>query len=129
VQHILSNCVFTRQFWHNILTPIGFSIVAPKRRDSCFAEWWRKASARIPKSKRKGFNSVVILGAWSLWKQRNRCIFYGARPCLSTSEDGFKDEMWLWFFCRSQEHALSFLSWLEEGFLASLYAVVVVCCV
>jgi hypothetical protein len=28
VQHILSNCVFTRQFWHNILTAIGLSIVA-----------------------------------------------------------------------------------------------------
>ena len=81
----------------SIFYQIGLSIVASKRRDSCFAEWWRKASARIPKSKRKGFNSVVILGAWSLWKQRNRCIFYGARPCLSTSEDGFKDEMWLWF--------------------------------
>jgi hypothetical protein len=63
VQHILSNCGFTRQFWHNILTPIDLSTMAPKRRDSCFAEWWRKASARIPKSKRKGFNSVVILGA------------------------------------------------------------------
>jgi hypothetical protein len=97
VQHILSNCVITRQFWHNILTPNGLSSVVPKRRDSDFAEWWRKASTRIPKSKRKRFNSMVLLGAWSLWKQRNRCVFYGARPCLSTLEDGFKDEMRLWF--------------------------------
>jgi hypothetical protein len=59
VQHILSNCVFTRQFWHNILTPIGLSYVGPKRRDSVFSEWWRKASTKIPKSKRKGFNSIV----------------------------------------------------------------------
>jgi hypothetical protein len=93
VQHILSNCVFTRQFWHSILTPIGLTSVGPKRRDSDFAEWWRKASSRIPKSKRKGFNSMVILGAWNIWKQRNRCVFDGARPCLSTLEDGFKDEM------------------------------------
>jgi hypothetical protein len=97
VQHILSNCVFTRQFWHNILTPIGLSSVGPKRRDSVFAEWWRKASTKIPKSKRKGFNSMVILVAWSIWKQRNRCVFEGARPCLPTLEDGFKDEMRLWF--------------------------------
>jgi hypothetical protein len=66
VQHILSNCVITRQFWHNILTPNGLSSVVPKRRDSDFAEWWRKASTRIPKSKRKRFNSMVLLGAWSL---------------------------------------------------------------
>jgi hypothetical protein len=97
VQHILSNRVFARQFWHNILTPIGLSFVGPKRRDSDFSEWWRNASTRIPKSKRKGFNSMIILGAWSLWKQRNRCVFYGARPCLSTLEDGFKDEMRQWF--------------------------------
>jgi len=96
VQHILSNCVFTRQFWHNILTPIGLSSVGPKRRDLVFTEWGRKASTMIPKSKRKGFNSMVILGAWSIWKQRNRCVFEGARPCLNTLEDGFKDEMRLW---------------------------------
>jgi hypothetical protein len=52
VQHILSNCVFTRQFWHNILTPIGLSFVGPKRRDSVFVEWWRKASTKIPKNKK-----------------------------------------------------------------------------
>jgi hypothetical protein len=97
VQHILSNCVFTRQFWHSILTSIGLSSVGPKRRDSDFAEWWRKASSKIPKSKRKGFNSMVILRAWSICKQRNMCVFYGARPCLSSLEDEFKDEMRLWF--------------------------------
>jgi hypothetical protein len=69
VQHILSNCVFTRQFWHNILTPIGLSSVGPKRRDSDFTEWRRKALTKIPKSKRKGFNSMVILRVWSIWKQ------------------------------------------------------------
>jgi hypothetical protein len=79
----LTNCVFARQFWHNILAPIRLSTVVPKRRDICFAEWWRKALAKIPKSKIKGFNSVVILGAWSLWKHRHMCIFDGAwRPAL-----------------------------------------------
>ena len=29
VQHILSNCIFTSQFWYNILTPTGLSTVAP----------------------------------------------------------------------------------------------------
>jgi hypothetical protein len=71
--------------------------VGPKRRDSFFSEWWRKASTKIPKSKRKEFNSTVILGAWSIWKQRNRCVFEGVRLCLTTLEDGFKDEMRLWF--------------------------------
>jgi hypothetical protein len=45
VQHIISSSVFARQFWHSILSPIGFSSL-------------------IPKCKKKGFNdSAVILGA------------------------------------------------------------------
>jgi hypothetical protein len=27
-----------------------------------FAEWWRKVLKKVHKSKRKGFNSLVILG-------------------------------------------------------------------
>jgi hypothetical protein len=70
--------------------------VVPKRRDHCFAEWWRKASIKVHKRKGKGFNSIVILGAWSLWKHRNRCIFYGARPCLISVESIFREELHLW---------------------------------
>jgi hypothetical protein len=29
------------------------------------------------KDKKKGFNSVIILGAWCLWLQRNRVVFLG----------------------------------------------------
>jgi hypothetical protein len=55
VQHILTNRVFARQFLHDTLARIGLSTMVLKRRDACFAEWWRKASSKIPKNKRKGF--------------------------------------------------------------------------
>jgi hypothetical protein len=29
---------------------------------------------------RKGFNSLVILVAWELWKHRNAIVFQGVRP-------------------------------------------------
>jgi len=29
---------------------------------------------------RKGLNSLVILGAWSIWRHRNDCVFNGAAP-------------------------------------------------
>jgi hypothetical protein len=35
------------------------------------------ALSLVPKGKKKGFNSVVILRAWSLWKHRNKCVFDG----------------------------------------------------
>jgi hypothetical protein len=94
-QHLLTNCVFARHFWHSILAPIGLSLVS-KRRDLCFAEWWRKTSVKIHKRKGKGFYSIVILGAWSLWKHRNRCFFYGARSYLISLESGFREELHLW---------------------------------
>jgi hypothetical protein len=60
VQHILSNCVFARQFWHSILSPIDLAVV-PNYSDVCFDDWWREASSKIIKGKRKGFNNVIIL--------------------------------------------------------------------
>jgi hypothetical protein len=95
VQHILSNCVFAGQFWHTILSPIGLTDVLPKCSDVCFDDWWREASSKIHKGIRKGFNSVVILEAWSLWKHRNRCVFYGARPSLSLTilVEWFREEL------------------------------------
>jgi hypothetical protein len=74
VQHILTNCVFARQFWHDILSSFGLNNISTKRRDTCFVDWWRKASHRVHKSKRKRFNSIIILGAWNIWKHRNKCV-------------------------------------------------------
>jgi hypothetical protein len=35
----------------------------PTRRVSSFEVWWRKALRKVQKQHRKGFNSLVILGA------------------------------------------------------------------
>jgi hypothetical protein len=98
---------FARQFWCNILALIGLSSVVSKRRDLCFAEWWRKALVKIHKRKRKGFNSIVILGAWSLWKHRNRCIFDGARPYLISLESWFREKLHVWILAGAKNlHSL-----------------------
>jgi hypothetical protein len=31
----------------------------------------------------KKLNSLIILGAWIIWKNRNRCVFYGTPPNLA----------------------------------------------
>jgi hypothetical protein len=28
----------------------------------------------------QGFNSIILLGAWLLWKHRNRCVFDRIKP-------------------------------------------------
>jgi hypothetical protein len=50
----------------------------------------------IPKGKKKGFNIVVILGAWSLWKHRNKCVFDGVSPYLANLVEGFWEEQQNW---------------------------------
>jgi hypothetical protein len=50
----------------------------------------------MPKEKRKGLNSVVILGTWILWKHRNSCVFQGAQPSMEAILHEFHDERDLW---------------------------------
>ena len=83
-QHILTSCVFARQFWSSILQSLNLSSLVPNRRAKSFAEWWRISWRKVPKQNRKGFNSLVILGAWILWKHRNSCVFDGSDPKCSS---------------------------------------------
>jgi hypothetical protein len=66
VQHILTSCVFAREFWFKVLTQIGFSSRAPRQNDTSFADWWMRASEHLSRDVKKDLNSVIILGAWCL---------------------------------------------------------------
>jgi len=96
VQHLLTSCVFARQFWFSILQPLNLTSLVPNRRCASLAEWWKKSWRKIPKQHRKGFNSLVILGAWTLWKQRNACVFDGATPNIQRALQALQDEFDLW---------------------------------
>jgi hypothetical protein len=43
-----------------------------------------------------GLNSLVILGAWSIWRHRNDCIFNGARPNVNLALDLARGEVSWW---------------------------------
>jgi len=96
IQQLLTTCVFSREFWFRILTPMGFQGRVPSRHEISFADWWRKAVTKVPKETRKGLNSTIILGAWVIWKHRNACVFDGARPCINSLLRAFRDEQHLW---------------------------------
>jgi len=97
IQHILTSCVFARQFWFAILQPLNLARLTPTRTVS-FADWWKKAERKLQKQHRKGFNSLCILGAWTIWKHRNACVFEGASPNLQVAVQAFKEESHLWQF-------------------------------
>jgi hypothetical protein len=46
----------------------------------------------------KRLNSIIILGAWAIWKHRNRCVFSGINPNITEVFCPVKDEINLWTF-------------------------------
>jgi hypothetical protein len=45
---------------------------------------------------RKGLNSLIILGAWVLWKHRNDCVFYAESPNIVDVLIQAREERRLW---------------------------------
>jgi hypothetical protein len=57
---------------------------------------------------RKGLNSIVILGAWTIWKHRNWCVFNGAAPSLAACLAHAEDERRIWELASAK--GISFLT-------------------
>ena len=62
---------------------------------------------------RKGLNSLIILGAWSVWRHRNDCVFNGTVPNMATDVILAMDEVQLWSLAGARD--LSLLSAMGEG--------------
>jgi hypothetical protein len=69
---------------------LGLANLSPASNESAFADWW-EVCKQVHKSKRKGFNSIIILGAWCLWLHRNKVVFDGVRPSIH----GIKSVFWM----------------------------------
>jgi len=96
VQHILISCVFTRDIWWQILNKVGLQFLSPGLEEKVFQEWWGKAEYQVPSMHKKGFNSLVILVAWWIWKHRNACVFDGLSPNTSTLLQHIQEDAKLW---------------------------------
>jgi hypothetical protein len=82
INHLLAPSVFVRQVWAGLLQPAGLMELTPQPHDEVFEDWWRIASMRVLGQLKKGFNSLVVLGAWVIWKNRNSCMFNDVSPSV-----------------------------------------------
>ncbi|GJM89732.1 hypothetical protein PR202_ga05948 [Eleusine coracana subsp. coracana] len=95
IDHILVSCVFVREVWFRVLGSVHLEAVAPTPDDTVFQFWWR-ASKRVTREQRKGFNTLVMLVVWETWKHRNRCVFDGLPPHSQQLLDDILQEAQLW---------------------------------
>ncbi|GJN06882.1 hypothetical protein PR202_ga24652 [Eleusine coracana subsp. coracana] len=63
--------------------------------DVDFEEWWNRISSQVTREQQKGLN-IIILGAWTLWRHHNDCIFNGRHPSLSTALIMAANEKCMW---------------------------------
>jgi hypothetical protein len=49
--------------------------LSPQQDESSFDEWWVKAESRMDGSYKKGLDSLIIVGTWTIWNHHNRVFF------------------------------------------------------
>jgi hypothetical protein len=78
-EHILMQCVVTREVWHICREILEQTFEEPSRA-STFEEWWLTERTKIRgKKHRKEFDALVCMTSYAIWKNRNAWIFGDAR--------------------------------------------------
>ena len=72
INHLLLSCVFG-----SLLRNVGLQHLCPQQNEY-FDGRWDRISKEVVDVLRKGLNSLVILGTWTLWNDHNKCISDGA---------------------------------------------------
>jgi hypothetical protein len=80
IDHLLVQCSFSREFWYLLLRKFGLHSLAPQPTANSFLGWWEVVGGAVFGLTKKGLNSLIILGARTLWNHRNKCIFDGCNP-------------------------------------------------
>jgi hypothetical protein len=75
---------------------VGLHELVPQQTEEAFEAWWHLSSQRVQGEVRRGFNSLVILGAWIIWKHRNQCVFHGSAPNVAATLLVAREEALLW---------------------------------
>lgn len=74
MEHIILGCVYSREVWDMCLRWLRLDHWIQVREEETMA-WWTAARKGIPKPLRRGFDSLLLLIKWLLWKERNSCTF------------------------------------------------------
>lgn len=93
LQHLLLDCVFARQVWHEMGTRTGVHDIEPLQDESLSA--WCLTQDQRP-AHRISLRAKCILALWIIWKHRNDIVFNGASVSLPRVKERLQDEGKLW---------------------------------
>lgn len=96
IQHILTSCSFSKTVWFQTLSKVSLQEHTPGQADTVLQEWWEKVEAATPGYKRAGFNTIVLLVSWWLWKHRNACVFDHMVPSVERIAQDIANDAVLW---------------------------------
>uniref|UniRef100_A0A0A9HCR7 Uncharacterized protein n=1 Tax=Arundo donax TaxID=35708 RepID=A0A0A9HCR7_ARUDO len=77
------------------------------QHDNTFADWWRRVQRWAGKEKQKGMNSLIIPGAWLLWKHRNDNVFNSAAPRVEVVLQEVSMEAQLWIMSERSQRSVA----------------------
>jgi hypothetical protein len=84
IHHFFLGCVYSREVWFHLLRRLGLQRLTPSSQRR-LDDWWLRSRKLVTKSRRRGFDSMVVLVAWLLWRERNDSVQWTARACLPIS--------------------------------------------
>jgi hypothetical protein len=64
--------------------------------DGDVAAWWLQQRLLLDSEKRQGFDALVLLVSWEVWKERNARIFRNEVSTVATIAKRIHDEGSLW---------------------------------
>lgn len=112
LEHILLGCVFSREVWDRLLSRLRLAALAAGGDVDIFI-WWNWARRRVPRACRKGFDALVMLTCWMLWKERNARTFRNEAASARDLTLKIVQEAELWLRCGFVAVSLAYRrSWL-----------------
>jgi hypothetical protein len=111
ISHLLSTCVLAKEIWFAVLWRCNLQRLTPTGTLQDFFDWWLSSRKQIRKELRKAFDSLVILVAWSIWKERNRRIFQKEKVTTNELVDLIIDDGRMWCYA-GLKHLLQLFPWL-----------------
>ena len=105
IDHLLVSCSYSRDVWFRLLRRGDLQRLAPGSSATSFVSWWSTSRKRLPKDRRKPFDTFVLLVIWTIWKERNARVFDRKASMPWVLSDIILDEGVVWattgFFARS----------------------------